>query len=76
MATIIGADTFDVRFPTSAMLEGSDAMNPDQDYSAAGPPMVDRPAVDSDPIGAQRLMTVTVMVMDGDVRQRISTATE
>ena len=58
MATIIGADTFDVRFPTSAMLDGSDAMNPDQDYSAAGPPMVDRPAVDSDPIGAQRLMTV------------------
>ena len=29
MATIIGADTFDVRFPTSAMLDGSDAMNPD-----------------------------------------------
>ena len=35
MATIIGADTFDVRFPTSVMLDGSDAMNPDPDYSAA-----------------------------------------
>jgi L-fuconate dehydratase len=35
VATIIGADTFDVRFPTSAMLDGSDAMNPDPDYSAA-----------------------------------------
>jgi L-fuconate dehydratase len=27
--------TFDVRFPTSAMLDGSDAMNADPDYSAA-----------------------------------------
>jgi L-fuconate dehydratase len=35
VATIIGVDTFDVRFPTSAMLDGSDAMNPDPDYSAA-----------------------------------------
>src|SRR3954463_11660810 len=26
---------FDVRFPTSATLDGSDAMNPDGDYSAA-----------------------------------------
>ncbi|MCX0276081.1 hypothetical protein NLM24_36525 [Nocardia zapadnayensis] len=25
----------DVRFPTSRMLDGSDAMNPDPDYSAA-----------------------------------------
>src|ERR1700722_7643010 len=25
----------DIRFPTSAMLDGSDAMNPDPDYSAA-----------------------------------------
>jgi L-fuconate dehydratase len=35
MATIIGIDTFDIRFPTSISLDGSDAMNPDPDYSAA-----------------------------------------
>jgi L-fuconate dehydratase len=28
-------DTYDVRFPTSRSLDGSDAMNPDPDYSAA-----------------------------------------
>jgi L-fuconate dehydratase len=28
-------ETFDIRFPTSLMLDGSDAMNPDPDYSAA-----------------------------------------
>src|SRR4051812_37109240 len=28
-------DTYDVRFPTSLHLDGSDAMNPDPDYSAA-----------------------------------------
>ncbi len=32
---MIAADTFDVRFPTSKFLDGSDAMNPDPDYSAA-----------------------------------------
>ena len=36
MATnILRAKTADVRFPTSATLAGSDAMNPDPDYSAA-----------------------------------------
>ncbi len=35
MATITAVDTFDVRFPTSRHLDGSDAMNPDPDYSAA-----------------------------------------
>ncbi len=35
MTTIIGLRTIDVRFPTSAQLDGSDAMNPDPDYSAA-----------------------------------------
>jgi L-fuconate dehydratase len=35
MATITGVSTHDVRFPTSRMLDGSDAMNPDPDYSAA-----------------------------------------
>ncbi|MCH2203179.1 MAG: fuconate dehydratase [Fuerstiella sp.] len=33
--TITGFDTFDLRFPTSLHLDGSDAMNPDPDYSAA-----------------------------------------
>src|SRR6201996_7406012 len=28
-------DTFDIRFPTSREHDGSDAMNPDPDYSAA-----------------------------------------
>jgi L-fuconate dehydratase len=33
--TITAVDVFDVRFPTSRALDGSDAMNPDPDYSAA-----------------------------------------
>lgn len=33
--TIRGVDTFDIRFPTSRERDGSDAMNPDPDYSAA-----------------------------------------
>ncbi|MFI0187581.1 L-fuconate dehydratase [Streptomyces sp. NPDC017082] len=32
---ITAVDTYDVRFPTSRDLDGSDAMNPDPDYSAA-----------------------------------------
>jgi L-fuconate dehydratase len=32
---ITSVDTYDVRFPTSRELDGSDAMNPDPDYSAA-----------------------------------------
>jgi L-fuconate dehydratase len=32
---ITAIDTFDIRFPTSRELDGSDAMNPDPDYSAA-----------------------------------------
>ena len=36
MATqITSFETFDIRFPTSQQLDGSDAMNPDPDYSAA-----------------------------------------
>jgi L-fuconate dehydratase len=35
LSTITALDTFDVRFPTSLHLDGSDAMNPDPDYSAA-----------------------------------------
>lgn len=33
--TITKVDALDIRFPTSQMLDGSDAMNPDPDYSAA-----------------------------------------
>lgn len=32
---ITGIETKDIRFPTSRLLDGSDAMNPDPDYSAA-----------------------------------------
>ncbi len=35
MSKITGIETFDVRFPTSKMLDGSDAMNQDPDYSGA-----------------------------------------
>src|SRR6476469_396315 len=35
MPTIVRAVTYDVRFPTSRSGAGSDAMNPDPDYSAA-----------------------------------------
>ncbi|NEN05089.1 fuconate dehydratase [Diaminobutyricibacter tongyongensis] len=35
MSTITALRTSDIRFPTSTMLDGSDAMNPDPDYSAA-----------------------------------------
>jgi len=35
MTKITGLKTFDLRFPTSQSLDGSDAMNPDPDYSAA-----------------------------------------
>ncbi|WP_419997954.1 L-fuconate dehydratase [Streptomyces boninensis] len=34
-AVVTSVDTYDVRFPTSRELDGSDAMNPDPDYSAA-----------------------------------------
>jgi L-fuconate dehydratase len=35
MTKITGIETFDVRFPTSKSLDGSDAMNQDPDYSGA-----------------------------------------
>jgi L-fuconate dehydratase len=35
MSRITAFDTADIRFPTSLSLDGSDAMNPDPDYSAA-----------------------------------------
>lgn len=35
MSVIVSVDVHDVRFPTSVTADGSDAMNPDADYSAA-----------------------------------------
>ncbi|MCR2800200.1 MULTISPECIES: enolase C-terminal domain-like protein [unclassified Microbacterium] len=35
MSRIVALETTDIRFPTSLRLDGSDAMNPDPDYSAA-----------------------------------------
>ncbi|HEY2671723.1 MAG TPA: hypothetical protein VGJ07_15300, partial [Rugosimonospora sp.] len=35
VSRFVSLDTYDVRFPTSRDLDGSDAMNPDPDYSAA-----------------------------------------
>ncbi|MEU7530140.1 enolase C-terminal domain-like protein [Saccharothrix sp. NPDC042600] len=35
MARVVALDVHDIRFPTSRELDGSDAMNPDPDYSAA-----------------------------------------
>jgi L-fuconate dehydratase len=35
MSIITAVETHDIRFPTSQELDGSDAMNPDPDYSAA-----------------------------------------
>jgi L-fuconate dehydratase len=35
LMTITQASVYDIRFPTSRALDGSDAMNPDPDYSAA-----------------------------------------
>ncbi|WP_052850015.1 L-fuconate dehydratase [Streptomyces avicenniae] len=35
LSRVTALDTFDIRFPTSRYLDGSDAMNPDPDYSAA-----------------------------------------
>jgi L-fuconate dehydratase len=34
-ARVTALETYDIRFPTSRELDGSDAMNPDPDYSAA-----------------------------------------
>ena len=35
MTIITNVEVRDIRFPTSKSLDGSDAMNPDPDYSAA-----------------------------------------
>ncbi|MEW2402919.1 L-fuconate dehydratase [Streptomyces sp. NPDC046862] len=46
---ITAVDTYDIRFPTSRELDGSDAMNPDPDYSAAY--VVLRTGIDDAPEG-------------------------
>src|ERR1700691_842351 len=35
MSVITALETYDIRFPTSRELDGSDGMNPDPDYSPA-----------------------------------------
>ena len=50
MATITALETRDVRFPTSRHLDGSDAMNPDPDYSAAYVVLRTDEHVDGDPL--------------------------
>ncbi|MEV0475706.1 hypothetical protein AB0I50_38395, partial [Streptomyces prunicolor] len=35
LVRVTAVETYDIRFPTSRELDGSDAMNPDPDYSAA-----------------------------------------
>ncbi|GED83316.1 hypothetical protein TNCT6_04010 [Streptomyces sp. 6-11-2] len=46
---ITAADTYDIRFPASCALDGSDAMNPDPDCSAAH--VVPRTDADDGPEG-------------------------
>jgi L-fuconate dehydratase len=47
MTQVTGMRVVDVRFPTSQHLDGSDAMNPDPDYSAAYVILeTDRPGVE------------------------------
>lgn len=48
-ARITAADTYDIRFPASCELDGSDAMNPDPDCSAAH--VVPRTDADAGPGG-------------------------
>ena len=52
MTRIIAVDVVDVRFPTSDALDGSDAMHPDPDYSAAYV-VLHTDARDGDDLGAQ-----------------------
>ena len=48
-AVITAMDVRDVRFPTSEHLDGSDAMNPDPDYSAAYVVLRTRPGIHDRP---------------------------
>jgi L-fuconate dehydratase len=51
MAIITALETYDIRFPTSIDLDGSDAMNPDPDYSAAYVVLrTDAPGPDGNPL--------------------------
>ncbi|QSB16633.1 fuconate dehydratase [Natronosporangium hydrolyticum] len=57
MATIKALDTHDLRFPTSRQLDGSDAMNPDPDYSAAYVVLrTDESTSDGEPLGGYGLV--------------------
>lgn len=56
MSHIVAVDVDDVRFPTSRQFDGSDAMNPDPDYSAAYVTLrTDDPAV---PAGHSLVFTI------------------
>jgi len=58
MSRITALDVIDVRFPTSRTLDGSDAMNPEPDYSAAYVVMrTDHTADDNDLAGYSLLFT-------------------
>ena len=52
MHRIVAVDVVDVRFPTSDALDGSDAMHPDPDYSAAYV-VLRTDARDADELGGQ-----------------------
>jgi L-fuconate dehydratase len=55
-STITALDVVDVRFPTSRMLDGSDAMNADPDYSAAYAVLrTDAAGPDGDPLDGHAL---------------------
>ncbi|WP_404473739.1 L-fuconate dehydratase [Microbacterium aerolatum] len=56
MSRIVALDTTDIRFPTSLSLDGSDAMNPDPDYSAAY--VVIRTDADDDIAGHSFVFTI------------------
>lgn len=56
MSRIVALDTTDIRFPTSLSLDGSDAMNPDPDYSAAY--VVIRTDADDDITGHSFVFTI------------------
>ncbi|GEK85863.1 L-fuconate dehydratase [Microbacterium aerolatum] len=56
MSRIVALDTTDIRFPTSLSLDGSDAMNPDPDYSAAY--VVIRTDADADIAGHSFVFTI------------------
>ena len=72
MTKITSFETFDLRFPTSANLDGSDAMNPDPDYSAAYVVLhTDQPGLDgARKVGVELKMPFAIYVPPAkDVRE-------